>query len=125
VHRVTHFEVHAEQPERAIEFYSRVFGWKFERFGNYEYWLIRTGDPDEPGIDGGLVRRRGAIDGRSVIAYVCTLDVDDLDATLAAVQAAGGKPVVAKFPVAATGFLAYAKDTEGNIFGMLQADKNA
>ena len=123
--RVTHFEVHADQPERAMAFYSQVFGWVFERFGEYDYWLIRTGDPDEPGIDGGLVRRRGAIDGRSVIAFVCTLDVEDLDQTIRIVEAAGGKPLVEKFAVAGTGWLAYAKDPEGNIFGMMQSDKTA
>ena len=123
--RVTHFEVHAEQPERAMVFYGRVFGWRFERFGEYDYWTVRTGDPGEPGIDGGLVRRRGAIDGRSVIAFVCTVDVPDVDAAIRNVEEAGGRPVVAKFAVAGTGWLAYAKDPEGNIFGMMQADKNA
>ena len=58
-----------------------------------------------------------------MIAFVCTVDVDDIDATLAEIEAAGGRPLMAKFPVAATGWLVYAKDTEGNILGIMQRDE--
>jgi predicted enzyme related to lactoylglutathione lyase len=57
--RPVHFEIHATDPERAVAFYGRVFGWKFERWGEIPYWLITTGDTN-PGIDGGLVPRQGA-----------------------------------------------------------------
>src|SRR5918993_4170444 len=58
--RVVHFEIHAENPERAIAFYRELFGWEFTRWeGPMPYWLIRTGGAGEPGIDGGLMQRRG------------------------------------------------------------------
>lgn len=59
VPRIIHFEIEAEKPERAIEFYKRVFKWKVEKWkGPIEYWLITTGNKDEPGIDGGCQEGR-------------------------------------------------------------------
>jgi predicted enzyme related to lactoylglutathione lyase len=124
--RVVHFEIHAAQPERAIEFYRGIFGWEFTPFGGPgDYWLIRTGPDGQPGINGGLIRRRGEIDGQAVIAYVCTIDVEALDETLAAVTARGGAIALPRMPIPGVGWLAYAKDTEGNIFGMMQSDPRA
>ena len=124
--RVVHFEVHAEDPERAIGFYSAVLGWSFNHWGGpMDYWLITTGPDDQPGINGGMVRRQGAIDGQAVIAFVCTVDVRSVDDTLAAALQHGGQVALPKMPVPGVGWLAYAKDTEGNIFGMMQADPSA
>src|SRR5262245_37659764 len=58
--RVVHFEIHAAEPERAIRFYHELFGWQFNKWaGPEDYWLVVTGPKEEPGIDGGMVRRRG------------------------------------------------------------------
>ncbi len=74
--RIVHFEIQAENPERAIQFYGSLFGWVFTKWeGPMPYWLIKTGESSQPGIDGGLLPRRGALDGEAVIAYVCTADV--------------------------------------------------
>lgn len=124
--RVIHFEIHAEQPERAIQFYKGLLGWEFNRWdGPMPYWLIKTGPPTEPGIDGGLVQRRGRIDGKAVIAYVCTVNVPSLDNAVEKAQAIGGSIALAKMPIPGVGWLAYCKDTEGNIFGLMQADPQA
>jgi catechol 2,3-dioxygenase-like lactoylglutathione lyase family enzyme len=57
--RVVHFEISVDDPERAIRFYSDVFGWKIEKWeGPMDYWLITTGPENEPGIDGALIRRQ-------------------------------------------------------------------
>lgn len=125
--RVVHFEIHADQPERAIAFYRSVFEWEFVPFpGSDDYWFIRTGDSAwQSGIDGGLVRRRNPIDGSAVNAFVCTVSVDDLDRYLMKVRASGGQLAAAKRAVAGVGWLAYAKDTEGNLFGLMQPDEDA
>lgn len=124
--RVVHFEIHAENPERAITFYRELFGWTFTAWeGPTEYWLIRTGPPSEAGIDGALLRRHGSIDGNAVIAYVCTIDTASVDDSLEALQTLGGVVALPKLAVPGIGWLAYGKDTEGNIFGMMQADPNA
>lgn len=126
--RITHFEIHAEQPERAIKFYSECFGWKFNKWpGNWDYWLITTGPQDQPGIDGGLIRRMGVgpLDGAAVNGYVCTMDVPNLDELLAKAVTCGATVALPKMAVPGVGWLAYFKDTEGNILGMMQSDPGA
>ena len=126
--RVVHFEIHAEEPDRAIRFYTQLFGWEFKKWeGPVDYWLIVTGPKTDAGIDGGLIRRRGhgPLDQQGVNAYVCTTAVTNLDETILAVGKHGGVVVVPKMPIPTVGWLAYAKDTEGNIFGMMQNDPAA
>jgi hypothetical protein len=123
--RVTHFEIHAENPPRANEFYTNLLGWQFTQWPGQDYWLIRTGDPTEPGIDGGLLPRRGVIDGTAVIAYVCTVEVKDLASLVEKAVSLGGQIALPTMPVPGVGWLAYVKDTEGNIFGMMQTDPDA
>ena len=93
VPRPIHFEMHATDPERVQTFYRTLFGWQFQSWGGpAEYWVITTGDAAQPGINGGLVRRRGPApaEGQAVNAFVCTVDVPDVDATLGALPSAGG-----------------------------------
>ncbi len=124
--RVVHFEIHADDPQRAANFYQEVFGWQIQKWdGPADYWLVTTGKPPEPGIDGAIVRRQGPINGDAVTAYVCTVDVASVDDTIAKITSLGGTIVLPKDPVPGVGWLAYAKDTEGNIFGVMQSDHNA
>lgn len=124
--RVIHFEVHADNPDRAITFYSKVLGWEFTKFEYGEdYWLIKTGPDGQPGINGGMVRRRAPIDGQAVIAFVCTVGTTALDQTVALATKSGGENVVPRMAIPGVGYLAYCKDTEGNIFGLMQEDPSA
>jgi predicted enzyme related to lactoylglutathione lyase len=124
--RVIHFEIHAGDPDRAVKFYESLFGWTFQKWeGPMDYWLVTTGPDSQPGINGGLLRRQGDIDGQAVIAYVCTIDVENIDASIAKAQSLGSQVVVPKMPIPGMGWLVYFKDTEGNIFGMMQADPEA
>ena len=125
MNRVIHFEIHADNPQRAITFYNKVFSWEFTNWGGNDYWLIKTGPDNEPGINGGLIKRREEIDGQAVIAYVCTIGVDSVDETSKMVVSNQGKIVVPKMPIPGVGWLIYCKDTEGNIFGIHQEDHNA
>jgi predicted enzyme related to lactoylglutathione lyase len=119
--RPVHFEIPSDNPERAITFYSEIFGWKFEKWaGPMEYWMINTGDPSEPGINGGMLRRRDPNQ-----PCVNTITVSNLDETVKAVEGRGGKCVVPKMPVPGVGWLAYFKDLDGFIFGCMQPDSGA
>jgi predicted enzyme related to lactoylglutathione lyase len=118
--RPIHFEIPAENPERAINFYSNVFGWKFTKWdGPMDYWIISTGQAPEPGIDGGLMPRRDPAQ-----PCVNTVGVANLDDSVAVVQTNGGSIAVPKMPIPGVGWLAYCKDTEGHIYGMMQSDPN-
>src|SRR5215208_1128282 len=119
--RVVHFEIHASDLDRAERFYRNVFGWAVQKFdGPIDYRLINTGPKSQTGIDGALVERRTNGDGAAVIAYVCTIEVDDIAATEEKVKKAGGEQVVDRQEIGDVGQLSYFKDSEGNIFGALQ-----
>ncbi len=119
--RVVHFEIPADDPERASRFYSKVFGWKLDKWeGPMEYWLVTTGDPGAPGINGGLMKRQHP--GQPVVN---TLDVPSVDEYVASVEKQGGKVVVPKMAIPGVGWLVYCTDTEGNVFGMMQSDMSA
>jgi len=124
--RVIHFEIHAGDPDRAVKFYESLLGWTFQKWeGPMDYWLVNTGPDSQPGINGGLLRRQGELDGQAVIAYVCTVDVENVDASITKAQSLGAQVVVPKMPIPGMGWLVYCKDSEGNIFGMMQADPEA
>ncbi len=119
--RVVHFELGVSNPERAIKFYSGVFGWTIQKYGGpMEYYLVDTGDPKEPGINGGLVVNKDAQP-----RTVNTIAVENLEDFMKKVEGAGGKIVVPKTPIPGVGWLAYFNDTEGNLVGMHQFDSSA
>ncbi len=128
--RIAHFEIHAEDPERAVKFYTDCFGWEISKWegGQMEYWMIMSGKQDEPGgINGGLLRRKGPAptEGQPVNAHVCTMVIDNYDAIAEKILANGGTIAVPKFAFVGMAWQGYFKDTEGNLFGLHQIDKNA
>jgi uncharacterized protein len=128
--RVLHFEICADDVPRAKLFYEQVFGWTITQ-RDEAYWEIKTGDPTQDphasigGIDGGLVKRDGQppLHDSPVTAYVCTIDVDDLAVSIHKVIEHGGNLIVDKREVPGTGWVCYCKDTEGNMFSMLQVSE--
>lgn len=125
--RPMHFEIQASNPQALMDFYSALFGWAFHKWEGGDYWMIHTGPDDQPGINGGLLPRRGppAADMAPVNAFVCTVGVDDVDAAVAKASGAGAQVAVPKMAVPGIGWLAYIKDPDGNIVGMMQADPKA
>jgi predicted enzyme related to lactoylglutathione lyase len=124
VGRLIHFEIHADDPERAVGFYTGVFGWTVSRFGDMEYWLLSTGPDDEPGINGAILPRSGERPpvGAPVVGAVNTAQVDDLDASLAKAFELGGALALDKMVIPGVGTVAYVLDTENNVVGMLQPE---
>lgn len=118
--RPIHFEIPADDPVKAIKFYSQVFGWEFSKWdGPMPYWLVQTG-PEGPGINGGLHPR--AFPGQGPVN---TIDVPSCDDYVAKVVAAGGTCTVPKMGIPGIGWLAYCTDPEGNLFGIMQMDPKA
>ena len=119
---VVHFEIPADDENRAREFYSSIFGWEFQVLPEMDYSLAMTtpldeqGRPTVPGsINGGLFKR-----GEGLTAPVVTVDVDDIDAALERIAALGGSTLREKMQVGGMGWNAYFKDSEGNIVGLWQ-----
>ncbi len=128
--RLAHFEIHASDPEKLVKFYTDVFGWEIKKWegGQMEYWMVMTGEKDEPnGINGGLIRRKGvaAENGAPVNGFVCTMVVDNYDAIEQKILDAGGTVALPKMALLGMAWQGYYKDTDNNIFGLHQADPNA
>jgi uncharacterized protein len=119
--RVSHFEITADDPERAAEFYRKAFGWDFTDYGGpFKYLLAATGPKDQVGIDGAIMPRS---DKKQ--AVINTITVDRWEEGARSVSEAGGKVLTEKDAVPGQGYFAYCRDTEGNVFGIFQADPNA
>jgi predicted enzyme related to lactoylglutathione lyase len=121
--KVVHFEIPADDAERAQKFYAELFGWQLQPMPEVNYTLVSTGPTGEAGptesgyINGGLMRRG---DQDSSDHPVITIDVQDIDETLKRIEDAGGSTVSAKMDVMGMGWAAYFKDTEGNVTGLWQ-----
>ena len=119
--RITHFDIPADNPDRALGFYKTVFGWESQKWdGPMDYWMLTTGSADQPGIDGGLMQRP-----HPQATTVNTIEVDSVDEYLTKVEAGGGQMVDGKKAIPGVGYLAYCTDTEGNTFGLFQQDESA
>ena len=120
--RVVHFEVPFDDVDRARGFYRDVFEWQIQPIPEMDYNIVSTGPvsdegmPSEPGYIGGGMMQRQAPYNTPVI----TLQVDDIDATLIAIEKHGGSAVGEKLPVGDMGFAAYFNDSEGNLMGLWQ-----
>jgi uncharacterized protein len=119
--KVIHFELPAADPERAVKFYADVFGWKSEKWdGPQDYWMLLPSDDYKADVTGGVMRQADCPDGmRSSINII---GVESVDAYVAKIEAAGGKIVMPKMHIPTIGWLAYAQDTEGISFGIMQSE---
>ena len=118
--RVVHFEIPCDNPQKTMDFFQEVFGWKFEQFGKEEYWSVITGDNEEPGINGGVMKKRDPNQ-----PLVNSIDVSNLDEYLEKIKNAGAPIVVPKTAIPGIGWMAYFKDPDGNIHGVYQKDSSA
>ncbi|MFZ2193279.1 MAG: VOC family protein [Candidatus Moraniibacteriota bacterium] len=124
MNRVIHFEIQADDVERAKKFYENVLGWKIEKYmdeknsGMMDYWMVMTGEKGTPGIDGGMYKRPA---DDKLYTFDCTIDVPDIDSAVAAVKANGGTITREKSELPGVGWFASVKDPEGNRFALMQA----
>lgn len=128
--RVVHFEIQVDDVERAKTFYAAVFEWTFQDWSTTAgatYWGVVTGPDDQPGINGGLLPRPAPAPsaGQGTNAYVCTVQVEDYDATEERILDAGGQVALAKMAITGMAWQGYYLDPEGNTFGIHQPDPDA
>jgi hypothetical protein len=128
--RVVHFEIQADDLERAKQFYGAALDWSFEDYSamtGSPYWGISTGPDDQSGINGGILQRPVSAPApeQGTNAYVCTVQVDDYDATERKILDAGGRVALPKTALAGMAWQGYYLDTEGNTFGIHQPDPDA
>ena len=118
---IVHFDVPAEDIERAKKFYSTLLGWKFESFPEMQYNLITTTNLDgTPGVGGGMGKRMEP--SQRMMNY---FGVPSIDAAMKQVKSLGGKILTEKMAVPRMGYLVNCVDTEGNAFGLWEEDTKA
>ena len=124
--RVIHFEIVADNPERAMKFYKEVFGWEFNKWdGPQDYWLVKTGEDSQPGINGGLTPKTNQGSGNTGGRITNSIDVPSIDEFSNKISMEGGKVLSPKMPIPGVGYVAICEDTEGISFGIIQYDRNA
>ena len=128
-HTVVHFEIPADDPERAIRFYRELFGWKIDKApvsGGPEYWSVATvprddkGRPSRPGVNGGLLKRQHA--EHTPVNYIGVVSVDQHTEKA---KRLGAQVMMSKTAVPGMGWFAWLKDPEGNPFAIWQEDSKA
>lgn len=126
---VGHFEIPADNVERARKFYSTVFGWKLTEAPGMEYTMVQTGPGDERGrpkdigyIGGGIMKRGDPLEHPTV-----TIVVDEISSAEKTIEHHGGKILLRKQAIGdgSMGFMGYFKDSEGNVVGLYQVPKGA
>lgn len=120
--KVVHFEIPADDVDRAKNFYSSIFEWDLQtmQMDNGEYTIVTTtpvdeqSQPTEPGaINGGLFQR-----DERITTPIITIDVDGIDDALKKIEAGGGSTVVPRTEIPNMGAFAYFRDPEGNVLGL-------
>ncbi|MEO9363818.1 MAG: VOC family protein [Nitrososphaera sp.] len=121
---IVHFEIPADNIERANKFYGSLFGWKMEKMPGsdpMEYWMFRTtNDKGEQVIGGGIMKRQ--MPDHGITNYI---GVDSVERYAKKVQELGGKVKVPKTEVPGFGWFAVCTDSENNTFALWEANPQA
>lgn len=128
--KVIHFEVHADDVERAKNFYANVFGWQYQDYSEYvgaPYFGVIAGEEAEQGANGAILPRGAARPalGQGLNSFCCTMGVADYDKTHDLIIKNGGEVALPKAALPGMAWQGYYIDTEGNTFGIHQPDENA
>jgi predicted enzyme related to lactoylglutathione lyase len=119
--RIVHFEIPADDIDRAKRFYGELFGWEFSATPGFEdYWTFATGDPERN--EGGGLMSRMSPDQVGLVSYFGVESVAD---SAAQVEKLGGKVIMARSPVPGMGWFAQCLDPEGNVFALWEPDESA
>lgn len=115
---IVHFDISADNPERAKHFYEQLFDWKFEMIpGPMNYYLIETQDLNgEKGLGGGMAKS----DTAGQVSINNFIGVASIEESMEKVVELGGKIIVPKQTILGTGYTALCEDTEKNTFGLFQ-----
>ena len=122
---IAHFSINADDVPRARHFYESVFGWKFKQAGPPDFYTIDTGEKGEPVCMESLHPRRELKEGRRMSGFECTIAVPSISKTIAAIRIQNGTIIMEEATVVGMGRMIVFEDTEGNVVGAMEYDKNA
>ncbi len=111
-HTISWFEIPAADIDRAVKFYSAIFGVKMEQM-EWQGVKMAFFPGGQDLIHGALVKGEGYVPSdKGAVVYLNASP--DLNAALNKIEEAGGQVLKPKFGIGEHGFIAYFKDTEGN-----------
>jgi len=124
--QVAHYSINADDVARARSFYEKVFSWKFEAYGPPDFFMVSEGSAKvHTTLRGSLQKRRELVKGVRMTGFECTISVDSIEKTAAAIEKNGGKIVMQICTLAGIGRLLFFQDPEGNLAGAMEYDPNA
>jgi hypothetical protein len=117
---IVHFEIPVDDIERAKKFYSELFGWEIKDTGmpGMEYFSVMT--TGENPVHGGMMKRQQP--QQQISQYI---DISSVHEYESKIKELGGTVLMPKSPVPGMGFFAMCMDTEGNVFGIWEENKEA
>lgn len=117
-HVISHVEIPALDGKSSGSFYSNIFGWKVNTLEEFNYTMFHP----ESGPEGGFVqiRENPTMHGQSTKQVLIYISTDDLDATVAKIEAEGGKILERRIEVPGTGWFAIFQDPAENYIGLFQ-----
>jgi len=113
-HPIVHIEISASDREAAGKFYNQLFGWVITQMPEMNYAMFETPE----GIGGGLNPVQENNPAGTVLVYIGT---DDIEASLAKVEALGGSTLVPMTEIPGMGWFAIFRDPTGNQIGLYKA----
>lgn len=120
MYRVTKFDIPSTTPLKSIAFYNQVFGWTFQPSINQKKWTACVESSEHQVFGNPFLRK-----AKSAQSLTNAIEVKSVEHTLTDIKKEGGEIIVPKFPVPGIGWMAYFKDLEQNVFGVMQSDKAA
>lgn len=124
--QVAHFAINADDVDRALDFYGKIFGWKYQAYGPPGFYMVdERSAKSAVTLRGSIQKRREIVPGVPMKGFECTISVSDIDATAKAIEKNGGKIVMPICTLAGIGRLLFFQDPEGNIAGAMQYDPAA
>lgn len=121
---VQHFEIPADDINRAQEFYKNVFGWNMQKMRNpvhpeQDYWVFDTKDDiGNQGLSGGMMKRQSP--HHTVTNYISVISIDEYTSKI---EQSGGKVIIPKTKLLDMGYIAVCLDSENNMFGLFESNK--
>ncbi len=121
---VQHFEIPADDVNRVQKFYKEVFGWTMQKMNNpvrtdEDYWTFETKDDDgNNGLSGGMMKRQSS--QHTVTNYITISSIDEYSSKI---EQSGGKVIIPKTKLPDMGFIAVCLDSENNMFGIFELNK--
>lgn len=120
---LSHFAIYIDDIHRAKTFYSNLFGWDYDDYGQDDFLQIKDGSNDESKLIGALQSRKYSPIDQKIIGFECSITVNNIDKIITKIEANNGRIVIPKVEIPHVGWLVKFIDTEGNIVCAVQYHK--